>query len=564
MTSRNDSISVTLRRLAGPALLATALLVATLTQPARAAVSQEQQSLEELRNTITNLLQALVERGVITREQAQAMVKAAEDKAATDAATAAKQKEQQAKEEANAVRVPYVPQIVKDEIRKEVADQLAPQVAQQVEQEAKSEGWGVPAALPDWINRIALSGDVRVRAEADLYGKGNEPDSYLNFTSIDQAGGFEAAGDAAFLNTTQDRYYPLVRLRLNVTALLSGGWFAGARLGTGTLINPDSLNQVEGQYGGRYTTDVDLAFLGWSGGDAKSRQHFTFWAGKYQNPFLYSDLIWMPDVTLEGVTGDYRLRLAGPPEAPRAWFVTLGAIPEEYVPLTYDFGPESTNKWLYAGQTGLDLLFDSGTHLRFGVAYYDFNHMAGELNSYQSTLTNYTAPPYFQKGNTLFPITNNGSSANEIFALASEYHELDGMLALDYMVTPLHRVYFFADAVRNLGYNAAAVAERVGAYVAPRIDGYESMIGFGTPKLDHALAWDAFVGYRYLERDAVVDAFTDQDYHLGGTDAKGYIVGGDLSLTGGVWLRARYMPFTAIDGPPLAIDVVQVDLNAAF
>jgi len=76
--------------------------------------ADERQSLEELRNTVVNLLNALVEQGVISRDKAAQMVKAAQDKAAADAAAVAKADE-------GAVRVPYVPQIVKDEIAKQVA-----------------------------------------------------------------------------------------------------------------------------------------------------------------------------------------------------------------------------------------------------------------------------------------------------------------------------------------------------------------------------------------------------------------------------------------------------------
>src|SRR6202030_2542609 len=83
--------------------------------------ADERQSLEELRNTVVNLLQALVDQGVISREKAAQMVKAAQDKAAADAAAVAKADE-------GAVRVPYVPQIVKDEIATQVAGEVKPGV----------------------------------------------------------------------------------------------------------------------------------------------------------------------------------------------------------------------------------------------------------------------------------------------------------------------------------------------------------------------------------------------------------------------------------------------------
>jgi hypothetical protein len=529
-----------------------------------ASTAQQERSLDELRNTVVNLLQGLVQRGVLTREQADAMVKSAEDKAAADAATAAQQARAQEQTEAGAVRVPYVPQIVRDEISKEVAQQVTPEVTKQVIEEAKSKGWGIPGALPDWIERVRWSGDVRVRSEGDVYPSGNAPNAYLNFNAINAAGGISRAGAAAFLNTSIDRYHLLVRLRLNMDAELSSGWSVGARVSTGTLVNPDSLNQQLGQYGGRYTTDVDLAYLSWSGGSAATRQHLTFWGGKFPNPYLYSDLLWMPDVTFEGVATNYRVGLARNPGAPEYWFVTLGAIPEQNVPTVAPYGPTYTNKWLYAGQTGFDFQGSGGSRLRLGVAYYDFNHLAGVQNPLFGNTTDYTAPPYLQKGNTLFDIRNTTDPTQNLFALASDFRELDFMVAADWLLTPAYRLGFFADYVKNRGFDQAAVSSRVGIPVAPRTKGYEGQLSLGSTHLDHAWAWETFVGYRYVERDAVVDAFTDQDYHLGGTDNKGYFVGASLNLTDRVWVRARYMPFDAIDGPPLAIDVWQVELNTRF
>ena len=217
-----------------------------------------------------------------------------------------------------------------------------------------------------------------------------------------------------------------------------------------------------------------------------------------------------------------------------------------------------------AGQTGFDLQSASGSRFRFGAAYYDFSHLAGQKNALNSDLLDYTAPVYLQKGNTLFDILNTADTTRNLFALAADFRELDFMVAADWAVAPGYRLSGFADYVKNVGYNSAAVAARVGSVVPPRVKGYEGQLSFGTSKLDHPGAWDASLGYRYVQRDAVVDAFTDQDYHLGGTDNTGYYLGGDASFTDRVWTRLRYMPFKAIDGPPLTIDVWQLELNARF
>ena len=76
--------------------------------------------------------------------------------------------------------------------------------------------------------------------------------------------------------------------------------------------------------------------------------------------------------------------------------------------------------------------------------------------------------------------------------------------------------------------------------------------------------WQFTTAYKYLERDAVLDAFTDSDFHLGGTDTKGWILGGSYGLGANAWLTLRWLSANEIDGAPLAIDILQVDVNAKF
>jgi hypothetical protein len=83
-------------------------------------------------------------------------------------------------------------------------------------------------------------------------------------------------------------------------------------------------------------------------------------------------------------------------------------------------------------------------------------------------------------------------------------------------------------------------------------------------ELSKAGQWNVLAGYRYLESDAVLDAFTDSDFHLGGTNSKGYFIGGQYALFDGVLFGGRWMSANEIAGPPLAIDVLQVDLVAKF
>ena len=53
-------------------------------------------------------------------------------------------------------------------------------------------------------------------------------------------------------------------------------------------------------------------------------------------------------------------------------------------------------------------------------------------------------------------------------------------------------------------------------------------------------------------------------FGLGGTNLKGYFLGGNLGLGENVWATLRWMSANNIAGTPFAVDVLQVDLNARF
>jgi hypothetical protein len=76
--------------------------------------------------------------------------------------------------------------------------------------------------------------------------------------------------------------------------------------------------------------------------------------------------------------------------------------------------------------------------------------------------------------------------------------------------------------------------------------------------------WNAFVGYKWLESDATLDALTDIDFGLGGTNLKGYFLGANLGVGPNVWLTAKWMSANQVAGAPYAVDILQIDLNGRF
>jgi hypothetical protein len=94
--------------------------------------------------------------------------------------------------------------------------------------------------------------------------------------------------------------------------------------------------------------------------------------------------------------------------------------------------------------------------------------------------------------------------------------------------------------------------------------GWLARVTVGNKDIKHRWDWNVHAGYKYLESDATVDAFVDSDFGLGGTNLKGYFVGGTVGLSETVWTGLRWMSANNIAGVPYAVDVVQVDLNARF
>ena len=130
-------------------------------------------------NATINLINLLVKQGVLGEEQAAALIKQADDEAyvarqaVRDAATKAEGADKRATTAAEAVsppgtkRVTYVPEIVKQQIREDIKNEVMAK--------AEKENWASPGKYPEWAQRIRFFGDVRVRYEADLFPRGNDP-----------------------------------------------------------------------------------------------------------------------------------------------------------------------------------------------------------------------------------------------------------------------------------------------------------------------------------------------------------------------------------------------------
>jgi polyhydroxyalkanoate synthesis regulator phasin len=535
------------------ALVAGALVAMTVAGPAAAADSAT--STDELRNTVINILDSLVQKGILTADQAKALVADAQVKAEASAAARA----QQEQDEKNAVRVTTVPPLVRFQIESEMKQDVADAVIKQ----AKRDRWGVPGALPDWIGNLRLYGDVRARVEDDAYDPSNLQNIYVNIAATNKAGGVgKLSATQGFLNVSENNFKLVGRGRLGLRDQLTDTLALDMRITSGSLTNPVSTNQTLGNYGNRWSVGMDKAALLWTPKTEYGTFGMDLRAGRFDNPFVTNgEMIWDTDLNFEGLSTSFSWNSPGREGviATRPAFLTLGAFPIQQV----DLSPK--DKWLLGAQLGTELRLGDQSLFRFAAAYYDYLNVTGIRNTVLGgDQYDWTAPASLQKGNTLYDIRYDNDPTTDLYALASKYHLLSGLLQLDLQVWGDNHLTVGGEYVKNIGWSAAEASANVGYQVTARTQGFEFGLGFGRNTLAGFGQWHASVAYRSVQRDAVLDAFNDSDFHLGGTDARGYIYSAEFGLTKSSYARLRYLSANEIDGAPLGIDVAQLDFVGQF
>lgn len=532
-------------------------------------------------NATINLVRLLVKRGVLTQSDAdgliaQANAEAAQAQKLAGTANAAPATPGQ-------VRVTYVPEVVRNQIKDELRQEVVAQ--------ARTEHWAEPGKLPEWLDRISWAGDMRVRDEFHYYDKGNAS-PVVNFAQLNRTGPYDlnGANPPPLLNTLENRTNSLrIRARLGVNLDLGEGVTGGIRIASGDDNNPVSTTGTLGGGLSKKNIWLDQAWLAWKPTD---------WAqvvgGRMPNPFMSTDLVYSNDLNFDGIVGKFNV----PMSDQLSTFANVGMFPIEYqaddFPTQEGVKSPSRDKWMTGAQLGASWKFNEDTQLKAALAYYRFDHMGGQLSSPCSIYLGVTAcdtdssrSAFMQKGNSLFlirdivPDPNSPSSyaQPQYVGLVYDYHVADANAQLDTKVadTPLR---IEADYIRNMAYHRAdAFRPDVGLNRLVNNFGagdfsentYKSgpigwmlraTLGDVIPRASRD--WNVSLAYKYLQPDATLDGLADADFHLGGTNAKGFILTGSYGVSKNAWLSLRYFNAKEVFGPPLSIDVFQLDMNARF
>jgi len=185
-----------------------------------------------------------------------------------------------------------------------------------------------------------------------------------------------------------------------------------------------------------------------------------------------------------------------------------------------------------------------------------------------------SVPEFMQGGNTLAAICQEGTQSDPrasvgLAGLASDYNILNINASYDYAGFAPYHLRLSGDYAKNVGYKINSFNRTrlldAGLFGSDeQTTAWQARIDWGWPRVDRAGHWNVFLAYKYVERDAVLDAFTDSDFHLGGTNAKGWFLGMNYGLLKNVWFTGRWLSADAISGPPFGIDLLQLDINTRF
>lgn len=532
------SANLTIRLLASTA----AMLAASSISPAFAQTRPTDPS-------TLDILDVLVEKGVLSRDDA--------DNVLTEA-------RRRTEEDAGTVRVPYVPEAVRAQIRDEVKKEVI--------ETAKSEGWAQPGALPEWLDRFKFSGDVRIRGEHIGFGKSNTP--LVPDINVINADGEYYVDDVLPLRaTTENRFRSRVRARFAIDAKVNDHVDAGIRLVTGNPTDPVSTNESLTGNLDKFTVGLDRAYVRLRPFGRDDRFGGTnIILGKFDNPFFSTELVFDRDLQFEGVAATFSAALGDGEDAPRV-FLTGGAFPLE----EWDF--TGNDKYLFAGQIGASGSPTPGVRLKAAAALYEYSHVQGQYNTPGLRDNDYTAPDRVQFGNAMFNLRQDNSVVNTLkFGLASKFRVAAITALAEFDVTPSLVAGIEFEGLKNLAFDEQDLLDRsldpVNFPLRSSGDtAWHARASIGYPNFATPNAWKLSAGYRRLEGDSTLDLFTDSDFGLGGTDQKGFVIQGNWAPMKNVWLTGSWLSARTINlldvttggtALPIDVDTFMLDLNVKF
>lgn len=344
------------------------------------------------------------------------------------------------------------------------------------------------SGMPDWVTSLRLNGDFRGRFEGFYTDKAVARNRW--------------------------RY----RLRFGAVATMADSFEVGFRLGSGDasasggLIDPISNNQTLENNAAKKGLYIDLAYGKWTPINNADWQ-VSLTAGKMENPFVFSDVVFDNDYTPEGGAVQVKFNVND--------HHAIRLISGAYV--LDEISASSRDPFLAGAQLRFDSVWDEKQRWQssVGVGMFLINHDEGLTNG---------AVPNINYGNSrsAFPGNPLRDGFNTLVVDGSLTYSLDSF--------PTYNGKFPIKLAADYLHNPAAGSDR---------DGYS--VGVTLGKSGKKKTWDISYRWKELQANAWYEEFTDSDSGAWykSTDAASALGGGYRSGTNirGHVIKAAYSPY---------------------
>jgi hypothetical protein len=365
----------------------------------------------------------------------------------------------------------------------------------QEEQAKKIEEAKKSISLPDWVKRVSLFGDLRLRHE----GFYNRP--------VEE-------GDVVHARNRER-----VRARVGLKAAFSDELSATVRLASGNPNDPISTNETLTNTFTPKNINLDWAYMTLTPGKTFNMRPgvLALTGGKFPNPvFRPAELLFDDDLSLEGFS-----------ETVAALDKPYGVIEQvriHAIQATYAEVDGAQDGWMFGGQVNPSLKFGD-TQVEIGAAHYGFlnaNLIATALNT-NSALANTN-------------LLVGSRSDDTVTDYQSEFQVTNMSAAVTIPnVINTQPVRLFGDFIHNWD---AATSDSNGYTIGARL---------GQTKVQGD--WSVAGYWQRLEQEAAISAFTGSDFGLGGTNNQGPVLAIDYQLLNPLTLTARNYFINYIDRP---------------
>jgi hypothetical protein len=423
-----------------------------------------------------------------------------------------------------------------------LTDQEAAQLKGEIaSHEQESQQNTFKSLLPDWLNTIKLTGDMRLR---DQYQR------------ISQAKGSPNSNRLGY-NRGRVRARLQLEDQLNDKLKVIFGIATDGENGAG-LGNPRSNNLT---FGG----NNDPSENGFNKPEAVVNKAYAIYSptsfltlegGKMDNPLWEpASLLWDPNITPEGGVIQLQKKVNDyiTPFSTNAWFILADGsptLPNTQVLTSAGNASTSgflTDPYMFVSQNGIKGNLTEKVYYKTAVSYYGVNnpnHVAfGNRPSSTSSPTNNT----------------NSTNANGT-AYTYSYYLIGGTGEVgindpfgELLPSPLYvpQIGVFGQYFQNQDPSHNNAAWMMGGYA-----GSSQLNGWGT--------WKIQSYYKVLERDSWLDIFPDQDDYNGATDTFGWRTELDIGLAKNVWFTFSWYHMNVYKYIPNLSDTVTGSGSTAY